>query len=181
MSPCEHIRFSTPNSHMNMTERDSRDFHIEIVEHLSSSGILFVFLERDVWEQVIMSRTNWSWILFYAHQSHLCSSVTYHMCWQKEVNKNSLDPAVRTSHFLHVQLKDKLRYIKFLRVYFSRNRFQSGGTKPEVVRSTSGQELRERLLQRRCGSKARKLFVWMQLECLLYLEETSWLFVVGNP
>lgn len=33
-------------------------------------------------------------------------------------------------------LKDKLRHIKIVRVYLSKNLFNCGSTKPEVVRST---------------------------------------------
>lgn len=41
-------------------------------------------------------------------------------------------------------LKDKLRHIKIVRVYLSKNLFNCGSTKLEVVRSTPPMETREK-------------------------------------
>ena len=55
--------------------------------------------------------------------------------------------------------KDKLRHIKILRVYLTKNPLEQGSTKLQVVRSTPNLGAREKLLQRKGRSKVRKLLI----------------------
>lgn len=54
-------------------------------------------------------------------------------------------------------LKDKLRHIRILGIYLSKNIFKSGSTPLDVIRSIPSMEPEEKLLQRKGRSTVRKL------------------------
>lgn len=70
-------------------------------------------------------------------------------------------------------LKDKLR---FLRVHLSKNRFKSGSTQLEVVRSAPWTEPRESY--RKEAEEKEGAFDWWSLKWMHYLGIT-WLYVIG--
>lgn len=65
-------------------------------------------------------------------------------------------------------LKDKLRHIKFFK-----SLLESGSTKPKVVRSTPPKGRWEEDLYVGCIRYTRKLFEWLELKWLPYLEKPS--------
>lgn len=53
---------------------------------------------------------------------------------------------------------------KFFRVYLNKNQLKWGSVKPDVVRDTPVTEVKERVLQKKSGSKARKLLMGYSLK-----------------
>lgn len=76
-----------------------------------------------------------------------------------------------------VVLKDELRYIKILRVYWSKNWLESGSAKPEAVRSAPLTGPWERNFYRE-KTEAKQENYWL---AIANQSKPSWLFMIGCP
>lgn len=72
----------------------------------------------------------------------------------------------------YLLLKEKLRHVKILRVYFSRTLLESGSAKPKAGRSIPSTGAGKRLLQGK-GKSKQEMTDWWELK--------AWLAVMNCP
>lgn len=73
---------------------------------------------------------------------------------------------------MNFRLKDKLRHIKNVKVYWSKNWFEPGSTEPEVARNTSLIGARGKTYEECVKEKKENYLIGYSLKPI-------WLFVIG--